>query len=120
MTSYSADENLNLRLDPITAEELSVWANAYDRQYFGSLAPKIEIEIVEDAGGPACFVPLLNRIRIEKATTISEKFTRIALLHEMIHVRLAAENGDPDEHHGIRFQKEIERLYQAGAYRKLL
>jgi hypothetical protein len=120
MTNYGADENLNQRLGPITTDELSGWANAYDREYFESLAPKIEIEIAEDAGGPACFVPSMNRIRIEKTTTISEKFTRIALLHEMIHVRLRAENGDPDEHHGIRFQREIERLYQAGAYKKLL
>jgi hypothetical protein len=120
MTTESADANLNLPLAPITTDELSMWANAYDREYFRSLAPKIEIEIVEDAGGPACFVPSLNRIRIEKATIFSEKFTRIALLHEMIHVCLGVENDDPDEHHGPRFQKEIERLYQAGAYKKLL
>jgi SprT-like family len=45
---------------------------------------------------------------------------KIALLHEMIHLKLYIENGDPGEDHGPRFRSELTRLMKEGAYDRLL
>jgi hypothetical protein len=88
--------------------------------YAETTPPDVHIEIVDDACGPACFVSSNQTIYIERSATVSEKFSRIALLHEMIHINLIEDNGDPDENHGSRFQAEVQRLFAAGAYRNLL
>ncbi len=114
------DENGNMRRDPISVDELCKWAEAYQKTYFPRHNPECEILIVDDAGGPACYDHLTKTMHIEKAATISEKMSRILLLHEMVHINFIEGGQDPDENHGIRFQSEIKRLFAAGAYSKLL
>jgi hypothetical protein len=120
MTASSIDEGGSIRRDPISADDLSSWASAYQKQLFPRFNPSCQIKIADDAGGQACFDRSNKTLYIEKAVITSEKLSRILLLHEMIHINLIEENGDPDEAHGDRFQAEIDRLFEAGAYKKLL
>jgi hypothetical protein len=49
------------------------------------------------------------------------KYDEIALLHEMVHVKLHLANKDgAAEDHGAAFRSEIKRLMEAGAYDSLL
>ena len=75
---------------------------------------------MDDAGGVACFDTESKTAYIEASTTRSEKFTRIALLHEMVHINLFVTTGNPDADHGTAFTMEIKRLMQTGAYDQLL
>jgi len=120
MVSFSMDANSNIRRDDISIQDFCIWANAYQNAYFPDRNPDVHIEFVDDAGGPACFVRSPQTMYIERATTFSEKYSRIALLHEMVHINLIEDGGDPDEGHGARFQTEVKRLFEAGAYKNLL
>lgn len=120
MATYSMDENNEIRRDPIALDELCAWANQYQRTYFPTRDPECHIQIVQDGGGPACFDHSQKTMFIEEAATVSEKLSRILLLHEIIHVNLIENGEDPDEQHGYRFQAEVRRLFEAGAYSKLL
>jgi hypothetical protein len=114
------DENGNIRRDSISVDELGAWANAYQKTYFPDHDPECGILIVDNAGGPACFDHSTKTMYVERAATISEKLSRILLLHEMVHVNFIEDGQDPDENHGFRFQTEIKRLFAAGAYSNLL
>jgi hypothetical protein len=108
----------------VTVQDLCRWANEYDLKYFDGLVAKLEpgidIAIVDDTGGTACFGLDNRTLYFEKAITGSEKFCRIAMLHELVHVKLFVTTGDPDENHGPTFKKEINRILGAGAYEDLL
>ncbi len=114
------DENGNIRRDPISVNEVCEWAEGYQKAYFPRHNPECRVLIVDNAGGPACFDHSTKTMYIEKAATISEKMSRILLLHEMVHINFIEDGQDPDEGHGLRFQAEIKRLFAAGAYSKLL
>jgi hypothetical protein len=70
--------------------------------------------------GPSCYVPQTNEIVLQSSLSKYPKLCRILILHELIHSRLYHENGDPDEAHGERFQAEIKRLWDSGAYAKVM
>lgn len=55
-----------------------------------------------------------------RVSDFQEKTTQILILHELIHWSLFLENSDPDEKEEDRFQAEIQRLWNSGAYRGLL
>jgi hypothetical protein len=120
MTTFTMDENGNIRRDRISVDELCKWAEAYQKAYFPRRNPECKILIVDNAGGPACFDHTTKIMYIESTATTSEKLSRILLLHEMIHINFIDEGQDPDENHGYRFQEEVKRLFVAGAYSKLL
>jgi len=120
MATYSIDEDGEIRRDPIALDELCDWANRYQKAYFPQHNPVCHIQIVKHAGSPACFDHSQKTMFIEEAATVSEKMSRILLLHEMIHINLIENGNDPDEQHGFRFQAEVKRLFDAGAYSKLL
>lgn len=120
MSSFTMDENGNIVKEPATVQDFCNWANAYQPKYFTGQMPAIQIAIIDDSGGVACFAPDNKTAYIEKAITRSHKFSKIALLHEMVHINLWQENGDADQNHGERFMAQIKRLIDAGAYDKLL
>ena len=60
-------------------------------------------------------------IHIAERITPFENMTKIALLHEMVHVKLhLANKRGAGEDHGAAFRSEIKRLMEAGAYDSLL
>lgn len=124
MPEYHLDDDMNLVKAPATVQDLCAWANEYDLKYFDGLVakqePGIDIAIIDNTGGTACFMPENRTAYVEKAITGSEKFCRIVMLHELVHVKLFVTTGDPGEAHGPIFRAEIERLWDAGAYDNLL
>jgi hypothetical protein len=121
MTTYHMDENENIIKSPATRDEICAWANQYHKLYFSHVQePSITIDLVTNDGETGCFIPELGHIRIHRSMAAFEKSCRIVLLHEMVHIVLNQENGDPDPNHGARFRREIDRLIKSGAYSGLL
>jgi hypothetical protein len=121
MTEYFMDENGEIIKAPVTEGDLSKWANEYHKEYFGDgPEPSITIGFASAPGHAGCFIPADGSVLIPQALSAFEKSCRIVLLHEMVHIRLRVENGDPDPGHGQRFKAEIDRLFRCGAYGNLL
>ena len=60
-------------------------------------------------------------IEISNAIKNIDNFVYVVLLHEMAHLSLPEYAGYPSEGgHGMRFQAELVRLFNAGAYDNLL
>ena len=117
------DENGKFRREPATNEELAGWAMAFQHKYFpGFDVPgmQIAIDVEESPRAPSVYDPAKKLIAISKHIMPFHELAKIALLHEMIHVKLYAENQDADEAHGARFQTEMNRLMEMGAYSQLL
>jgi len=92
----------------------------YERKYFFDV-PEIDVLEVTDRGqGSACFVPSENRILIHPSVASYEKICRVLILHELIHSKLYKQYNDPDAEEGLRFQAEVKRLWNQGAYGRLL
>ena len=91
---------------------------AYERKYFASVAPVLGLELVP-IPGPAGLLPS-RIVQINPVIASFPKICGIMLLHELIHHKLMLEHGDPDEEESERFQAEVARLWEAGAYRNLL
>lgn len=124
MPSYHMDENWNLVKDPLTAQDISDLANAYQSEYFPGAPPKITINVNPNPQfqGTACFDASTMTIHIAQRITAFDNTTKIALLHEMIHANLHARglDADPNHEHGPNFRAEVKRLMNAGAYDTLL
>ena len=124
MPEFYLDEDWNLVKAPMTMEGLASWANFYQQKYFPGVEPNVSVAINTNPKfeGAACFDPSTMMIHIAERITPLEKMTRIALLHEMVHVKLYLEDGKhhAGEDHGERFKDEIKRLMDAGAYDGLL
>lgn len=65
-----------------------------------------------------------QKIVIDEVLSSFGKSTETIVLHEMAHARLVMDgylgNTDSGERHGMRFQAEIVRLFNAGSYDGLL
>jgi hypothetical protein len=120
MTEFFMNESGDIIKEAATVEDLSNWANEYERKYFGPSEARISIEISSEIGEGGCFEPTRKLIIIPRPLTAFAKPCRILLLHEMVHVKLTNENGDSDPGHGPRFKLEIKRLIGQGAYDNLL
>jgi hypothetical protein len=122
MTEYFLDDDWNLVKAPATNSDLATWANVFQQMYFPGCEPNITITVNMNPkfGGAAAFDPTTMTIHVAERITPLENLAKICLLHEMIHVKLYAENRDADENHGRRFKAEIDRLTRAGAYDALL
>jgi hypothetical protein len=114
------EEGENFVLAPATVEELCGWANDFQKRFFHNLKTDMKIVVSPEINGLACFDYTKNAIYITNAVLSFRKTSKIALLHEMIHINLYAENADADPKHGHRFQAEIDRLFNSGAYKGLL
>jgi hypothetical protein len=75
----------------------------------GNLAETCELETLEDTGGTPDLV-----VRLDPTLRFSSRMWHFTLLHELVHVDLYPHRG-----HGKRFQKEMLRLANAGAFHKL-
>ena len=120
MTEFFMNENGDIIKEAATVEDLVNWAKEYQRKYFGETEATISIAISSEPGERGCFKPTQKLIILPQPLTAFEKPCRILLLHEMVHVKLMNDNGDPDPDHGMRFKSEIKRLIKQGAYNNLL
>lgn len=123
MPEFYLDDDWNVVKAPMSMQDISQWANLYQKRYFPDVMPPVTITINThpDFGGAACFDSTEMMIHIAERITPLENMTKIALLHEMIHVKLHTEGTDDGrEEHGTRFKAEVKRLMQAGAYDDLL
>lgn len=108
---------------PATIEEMIRWSAEYQELYFPQNRIEGIVDISESLKAAACCTPVPNApggIVISSELTGFQGLTRIAILHELIHLNLFAENGDSDELHNERFTREVKRLLAAGAYDSLL
>lgn len=91
--------------------------NFYNRKFFNSALPS-DIELIwspcDDANGKTDWIDGHWRIRIDPALQAQPRFTRIVMLHEMIHV------AKPKANHGRVFKSERQRLWDAGAFDRLI
>ena len=124
MPEFRLDDDMNLVKAPMSKEDLSMWANFYQKKYFPNAAPAVTITVNtnDKFQGAACFDPTDMIIHVAERITPFENLAKIVLLHEMIHVNLHHGMGDGEEgdHHGEQFKTEIKRLMTAGAYDNLL
>jgi predicted metal-dependent hydrolase len=120
MAEFYMNENGDIIKEKATVEDLKNWVKEYQRRYFGGTEAKISIAISSEAGEGGCFKPTQKLIIVPQALTAFEKPCRILLLHELVHLNLMNDNGDPEPDHGLRFKSEIERLIEQGAYNNLL
>ncbi len=122
MMEYYIDDDGTMAREPITVEELCKRADHFTASYFPSveLDLKIALNTHSRFARAAAFDPTTMTIHISQHLARFHELAQIALLHEMVHVKLYSENNDPDAQHGQRFQAEIQRLKESGAYDRLL
>jgi len=119
---YYIDDDGTIAREPITVEELCKRADQFTARYFPSvdLDLKVALNTHPMFARAAAFDPTTMTIHISERLAPFHELAQIALLHEMIHVKLYSENHDPDAQHGERFQAEIRRLKEGHAYDQLL
>jgi hypothetical protein len=80
--------------------------------------PVVDLEIV-DGPDPATFST--NRtIQLSKNIVLAQKMCKVLILHELIHNYLLQTKGDADSDEGPKFQAQVKRLWEKGAYHRLL
>jgi len=95
-------------------------------KYFPNLNSLPGIEILDrkhpgHKGAPAWLNAVDTIIYIDECVApFKTKTTQILILHELMHYKLYQGNGDPDDEEGERFRSEVNKLWDAGAYAKLL
>jgi len=96
--------------------QLNRWRGTYNRLYFDSNLPDAIVywESVSSAYATHQVVEGQHVIRINPALAGWHSVARFALLHEQVHQRLY-----PDQRHGKRFNAEMLRLAEAGAFDEL-
>jgi hypothetical protein len=91
---------------------------SFESRYFAGVLPVEDLSLqAPPEGGPACLY--LNVVRIDPGVAPFYKLCKILILHELIHHKLLISDGDADENEGERFQAEVERLQNEGAYARL-
>jgi hypothetical protein len=98
---------------------LTARLRGYERKYFAGLDAVESLELSK-ISGPSCLSASSRVIHINPAVAPFSKMCGILILHELIHHKLLMENGDPDEAEKDRFQAEVLRLWERGAYKELL
>jgi len=105
---------------------LARWYRQFNRRYFNGELPAENVilcwEPVEDCDADCAKIheAVTDKetddflIRIDPIYRTSLRVAKMTLLHEMVHVKLW-----PHVSHGARFQREMMRLAQSGAFRRL-
>ncbi|HZD75650.1 MAG TPA: hypothetical protein VE218_01510 [Acidobacteriaceae bacterium] len=88
-----------------------------EQRYFAG-APSVTDLRVVDMRDPARMKD--GVIEISSTAARWPKMRQVLILHELIHNALFHRFGDPDHEEGERFQAEVKRLWDAGAYKNLL
>lgn len=89
-----------------------------ERIYFPNKTPVRSLDVCS-LPGPACLTPE-GVIQINQSVAAYPKMRAIIILHELIHHNLRVLGNDDDPGEGERFQNEVVRLWNEGAYKGLL
>lgn len=113
-----------------TNKMVQKWYNEFNSRFFeGRLPPDIEVRFAvtdddKDQLGDDCagvYVHSLKLILLDSYIREYWKVLKYSLLHEMVHVRWPDHVSHEDTaDHGMIFQREIVRLFEAGGYDGLL
>ena len=98
---------------------LKAFMRTFQKRYFRTV-PEVADLVVAPLEGAASFLANENKIQIHPAVAPFPKLARIVILNALVHCKLHKENGNADEAEGPRFQAEIKKLLEAGAYKGLL
>lgn len=105
--------------------QLRYWYHKYNKAFFNNELPQkilIHWKQLPMDWGSACQIGVgdldLFYIRLNCTLKFVTQYWKIILLHEMIHVKLWKSH--PNHSHGKLFRDETERLFNLGAYKKLL
>lgn len=103
---------------------LKHWYDKFNGLYFNGELPQIVIywEPLSNADGSTCPVYEVDhgqfQIKLDPSIKGFPCLWKITLLHEMVHVKLWVKH--PKHQHGKLFQTELSRIFNLGAYKKLL
>ena len=98
---------------------LKAFMRTYQQRYFRAVREVADL-VIAPLDGPGSFMPADNTIHIHPSVAPFSRLAKIVILHELIHSKLHKQNGDADTAEGSRFQAEVKRLLEAGAYKGLL
>ncbi|HLW54973.1 MAG TPA: hypothetical protein VKW06_19215 [Candidatus Angelobacter sp.] len=98
---------------------LKAFMRTFQKRYFRAM-PEVADLVVVQMEGPSSYQAEGNKIQIHPAVAPFPKLARIVILSALIHCKLHKENGDQDVAEGPRFQNEIKKLLESGAYKGLL
>jgi hypothetical protein len=90
------------------------WYRYYNKLYFNNELPD-DVNLIWAPLNGVHAQTDRQTIWMDPQTQLFPKFMRTTLLHEMAHISCS-----PRASHGPVFQAEIDRLYAAGAFRRLL
>jgi len=91
--------------------------NFYNRKFFNSELPADTVLLwspCDDANGITQWIDGRAHVKIDPAIQAAPKLAHITLIHEMIHVK------NPRCGHGRVFKAERQRLWDLGAFDKLI
>ena len=96
--------------------QLKRWYQKYNRLYFGGTLPDAFVwyEVPAGAYADCQLVDGVWRVRINPSLAGWPSIARWSLLHEQVHIMLW-----PNRNHGRKFQAEMLRLAEAGAFKDL-
>ena len=112
------DEPFGSVVDESSETDLQRALTFFQKEYFSGVPCVAGLEIAPDVPGPALLTET-GAIRVHSAAATWPRTARVLILHELIHHALQQKDVSDDED-GEPFQAELERLWKAGAYRKLL
>ena len=91
-----------------------------ESKYFVGITPILCVEIEPNTADPGRLETQRNTIVINSSLARWPKLRRIVILHELIHHKLLETGGDADIQEGTRFQREVTRLWELGAYKDMM
>ena len=98
---------------------LKAFMRTFQKRYFRTTAEVADL-VIAPLEGPATYLANENKVQVHPAVAPFPKLARIVILNALIHCKLFKENGDADSAEGPRFQNEVKKLLEAGAYKGLL
>ncbi len=98
----------------LSDRRLQRWFNLYNERYFGDrLLARVRFRPLESCWAQA-FGGEPPEIHVGLTCAVSRGWTKLTLLHEMVHLELW-----PEISHGARFQARMLELAQAGAFKDM-
>jgi hypothetical protein len=98
---------------------LKAFMRTFQKRYFRT-TPEVADLVIAPLEGPASYLADENKVQVHPAVAPFPKLARIVILNALIHCKLFKENGDADTAEGPRYQNEVKKLLEAGAYKSLL